>query len=122
MSHISIVTSHNFDISGSDVKPWTSDAGCPSHVSLGLFNFLFIISISFFSTSGLYFTNVFYEQLFVPPCNQFHQHFYVQIFCTNIILAAFSSYVLALAKIFVQKCARKMSMKLTVVINFINIL
>jgi len=37
---------------------------------------------------------------------QFHQRYYVQIFCTNLVLAAFSSYVLALAKKFVQKmCA-----------------
>jgi len=44
---------------------------------------------------------------------QFHQHFYVQIFCTNVVLAAFSSYILALAKNLYQKCARKMLMKLT---------
>jgi len=29
---------------------------------------------------------------------QFQQHFYVQIFHTNVVLAAFSSYILALAK------------------------
>ena len=34
---------------------------------------------------------------------QFHQHLYVRIFCTNVVLAAFSSYALALAKKFIQK-------------------
>jgi hypothetical protein len=38
--------------------------------------------------------------------------FYVHIFHTNIILAAFSSYVLALAKKLYKKCARIMLMKL----------
>ncbi len=52
---------------------------------------------------------------------QFHQHFYAQIFCTNVILAAFSSYVLALAKNLYEKCTRKMLMKLTPPVNFINI-
>jgi len=44
---------------------------------------------------------------------QFHQHFYVQIFRTNGVLAAFSSYVLALAKNSYEKYARLMLMKLT---------
>ncbi len=44
---------------------------------------------------------------------QFHQHFYVQIFCTNVVSAAFSSYVLVLAKNSYKKCAPKMLMKLT---------
>ncbi len=44
---------------------------------------------------------------------QFHQHFYVRIFRTNVVSAAFSSYVLALAKNLYKKCARKMLMKLT---------
>jgi len=39
--------------------------------------------------------------------------FYVQIFCTNFVLAAFSSYVLALAKNLYKKRARIMLMKLT---------
>jgi hypothetical protein len=39
--------------------------------------------------------------------------FYVQIFCTNVVLAAFSSYVLALAKNLYKKRARIMLMKLT---------
>ncbi len=39
-------------------------------------------------------------------CGQFHQHFYVQIFCTNIVSAAFSSYVPALAPKFRMKNAR----------------
>ncbi len=34
---------------------------------------------------------------------QFHQRFYVRIFCTSGISTAFSSYILALAKKFVQK-------------------
>jgi hypothetical protein len=44
---------------------------------------------------------------------KFHQHFYVQIFRTNVILAAFSSYFLALAKNSNEKRMRKMLMKLT---------
>ncbi len=44
---------------------------------------------------------------------QFHQRFYVRIFCTNVVLAAFSSYVLALAKNSYEIRARKMLMKLT---------
>ncbi len=39
--------------------------------------------------------------------------FYVQIFHMNIVLAAFSSYILALAKNLYKKCARKTLMKLT---------
>jgi len=35
--------------------------------------------------------------------SQFHQHFYVRIFRPNGISAAFSSYILALAKKFVRK-------------------
>jgi hypothetical protein len=38
--------------------------------------------------------------------------FYIQIFRTNIILAAFSSYILALAKKLYKKGARKTLMKL----------
>ena len=38
--------------------------------------------------------------------------FYVQIFRTNVILAAFSSYILALAKNLYKKGARKMLMKM----------
>jgi hypothetical protein len=38
-------------------------------------------------------------------CGQFHQNFYVQFFCTNVVLAAFSSYVPAL----VDTCKRKSS-------------
>jgi len=44
---------------------------------------------------------------------QFHQHFYVQIFHTNVVSAAFSRYVLALNKLLYKKCARIMLMKLT---------
>jgi hypothetical protein len=44
---------------------------------------------------------------------QFHQRFYVQTFHTNVISAAFSSYVLGLAKNSYKKCAHKMLMKLT---------
>jgi len=43
---------------------------------------------------------------------QFHQRFYVQIFHTKVVSAAFSSYILALAKNSYEKCARKMLMKL----------
>ncbi len=39
--------------------------------------------------------------------------FYVQIFCTNVVLAAFSSYVLALSKNLYKKHACLMLMKLT---------
>ncbi len=38
---------------------------------------------------------------------QFHQRFYVQIFRTNLVSAAFSSYVLALAKKLNEKHAQK---------------
>jgi hypothetical protein len=38
---------------------------------------------------------------------------YVQIFRTNVVLAAFSSFVLALAKNLYKKCARITLMKLT---------
>ena len=44
---------------------------------------------------------------------QFHQRFYVRIFRMNVILAAFSSYILALAKNSYEKGARIMLMKLT---------
>jgi len=44
---------------------------------------------------------------------QFHQRFYVQIFCTNVASAAFFSYILALAKNSNKKCAQKTLMKLT---------
>ncbi len=44
---------------------------------------------------------------------QFHQRFYVRFFRTNIISAAFSSYVLALAKNLYKKRARLTLMKLT---------
>ncbi len=39
--------------------------------------------------------------------------FYAQIFRTNVILAAFSSYILALGRNLYEKFARKMLMKLT---------
>jgi len=39
--------------------------------------------------------------------------FYVRIIHTNVILAAFSSYILALSKNLYKKCARKTLMKLT---------
>ncbi len=44
---------------------------------------------------------------------QFHQHLYVRIFRRNVVLAAFSSYDLALVKNSYEKCARKMLMKST---------
>jgi len=44
---------------------------------------------------------------------QFHQRFYVRIFHTNVVLAAFSCYILALAKNLYEKGARIMLMKLT---------
>jgi len=42
----------------------------------------------------------------IETCSQFHQHFYIQIFCTNVVSAAFSSYVPALAPQFCTKNAR----------------
>ena len=45
---------------------------------------------------------------------QFHQRFYVRIFRTNVVLAAFSRYILALNKLSYEKCARIMLMKLKV--------
>ncbi len=53
---------------------------------------------------------------------QFHQHFYVQIFRTNVVSAAFSSYVLALLKNLYEKRSRKMFVKLTLGVDFINVL
>jgi hypothetical protein len=47
------------------------------------------------------------------PRYQFHQRFYVRIFRTNIVSAAFSSYILALAKNLYKKREQKMLMKLT---------
>ncbi len=44
---------------------------------------------------------------------QFHQRFYIQIFHTNVVSAAFPSYILALAKNSYKIRARKMLMKLT---------
>jgi len=44
---------------------------------------------------------------------QFHQHFYLRIFHTNIVSAAFSSYVLALAKNSYEKHPHKTLMKCT---------
>jgi hypothetical protein len=49
---------------------------------------------------------------------QFHQHLYVRIFRTNVVLAAFSSYALALAKNSYKKRSRKMLMKSTAGVNF----
>jgi len=42
----------------------------------------------------------------IATCSQFCQHFYVRIFRTNVILAAFSSYIPALASKFRTKNAR----------------
>ena len=47
------------------------------------------------------------------PYSQFHQRFTRKFFCTNVISAAFSSYVLALVRNLYEKFARKMLMKLT---------
>ncbi len=44
---------------------------------------------------------------------QFQQRFYVRIFHTNVVLAAFSSYILALAKNLYEKPMHKTLMKLT---------
>ena len=44
---------------------------------------------------------------------QFHQRFFARFFRTNVVLAAFSSYVLALSKNSYEKRTRKMLMKLT---------
>ncbi len=48
---------------------------------------------------------------------QFHQRFYVRIFRTNVVSAAFSSYVLALAKNLYKNCANLMLMKSTPVFH-----
>jgi len=48
--------------------------------------------------------------------------FYVQIFRTFVISAAFLSYILALAKNLYKKFARKTLMKLTSGVNLTNIL
>jgi len=47
--------------------------------------------------------------------------FYVQIFCANVVLAAFSSYVLALAKNLYKKCGHITLLNLTTVVNLTNI-
>ncbi len=44
---------------------------------------------------------------------QFHQCFYVQIFRTNAVSAAFSRYILALNELLYKNARRKMLMKLT---------
>ncbi len=49
---------------------------------------------------------------------KFHLHFYIQIFCTNVISAAFSSYILALVKNSYKKFVHLTFMKLTAGINF----
>ncbi len=50
-------------------------------------------------------------KVLLPRC-QFHQRFYVRNFCTNVVSADFSSYVLALANFFYKKCAKITLMKL----------
>ncbi len=49
---------------------------------------------------------------------QIHQRFFARFFRTNVVSAAFSSYVLALSKISYEKCARKTLMKLTPGLKF----
>ncbi len=78
-------------------------------------------------TEGVDFINIYMRKFFVRKCFtqlflrykakkvtrcQFHQRFYVQIFHTNGISTAFSSYVLALAKKLYKKCACLILMKL----------
>ncbi len=41
------------------------------------------------------------------PCRQIHHHCYVRIFCTNVVSAAFSSYILALAKNLYKNARKK---------------
>ncbi len=53
---------------------------------------------------------------------QFHQHFLHTFFIQKSFLAAFSSYVLALAKNLYKKRAHLMLMKLTVGVNFIKVM
>ncbi len=43
-------------------------------------------------------------------------------FCMNVLFGSFSSYVLALAPKFVQKCMKKMLMKMMQGVNFRNVL
>ncbi len=52
---------------------------------------------------------------------QFHQRFYVRIFRTKVVSAAFSRYVLALNKLSYEKRASIMLMKLTAGVNFTNV-
>jgi len=52
---------------------------------------------------------------------QFHQRFDLQIFCTNVVSAAFSSYVLALANNLYEIRLQKTLMKLTAGVNSIFI-
>ena len=49
----------------------------------------------------------------IDTFRQFHQRFFMRFFRTNVILAAFSSYVPALSKILYEKCARNTLTKLT---------
>ncbi len=49
----------------------------------------------------------------IDTYSQFHQRFFAHFFHTNIISAAFSSYVLALSKILYEKCGCNTLMKLT---------
>jgi len=48
---------------------------------------------------------------YVTTCSQFHQHFYVQIFRTNDVLAAFSSHVPAAFSSHVPALASKFRTK-----------
>jgi hypothetical protein len=43
--------------------------------------------------------------IIISTRGQFHQHFYVRIFCTNVVSAASSSYILALTPKFQTKNA-----------------
>ncbi len=54
--------------------------------------------------------------------SRFHQRFFACFFRTNVVLAAFSSYVPALSKILYEKFAQKTLVKLTTGDNFTNML
>jgi len=61
------------------------------------------------------------KQLCLPISRQFHQRYTREFFVRKSFLAAFSSYVLALAKNLYKNFARIMLMKLRPGVNFINI-
>ena len=90
----------------------------------GVHGFYHLLETLFFLLTIFSIFPTFYFPIRSPQCSlflsicqtwgQFHQRFYVQIFCTDVISAAFSSYILALAKNSYKKCVCLTLMKLTV--------